>query len=1362
MEKVVQLNKGINLNRSFEEQPEGTYRYAQNAVIEEDNGQFSLTTERGKVLQYTFNFSDEEDSGYIVIGSQEVDDNNTVLFLTNDVAGEDIIAIHNDDGVTVLLKENMGFNFNHKIDCVYRLRKGCDRTIYFTDGYNPPRAINIDDITLYYNGATFLPKKLSLFQKGNLQANFNNIEEIEGGDIKPGSYNFALQYIDKDFNSFEFFLVSEPVNIYNDNSSKQYGNIEGSSSKKTFYQNFSNTNKAVQINLTNLDISFPYYRIAIIKSNTGLGVINEVGYSSLISTNNTTFIYSDDTKLFEGSLTEVQQFTNYIATAKHIDTVDNILLLANTTGPDINFGILQKYATKIKVEFTTQSRNIDNIGDIGAITGYGSKRSNIKTDEVSYQFGELYALGIVYVFEDGYESPVYHIPGQSATSTANLSDDNELQTTYQSKGSCGDYWGLDFEGNAILGENVRHHRLPTRQEFGNDLYYTSNGKDYTDFAYLNFTNIQMPTVFEAPTVLGYYIVQAKREDADKLIIDSAILIPTIKSVDEDYISHHVLNNAETGLDKYSERVFAIINPSYKFENKAYSNFNIKHEGYYTIVGNSWLESNTIQDVQAGTSYNPEFHKRRDRDSDGFSLRTLVRDNVLSYSRATTLLNLSTSEVFYLNALESRTIDSGKQVFNLSSDNKIGFIHLDADLSHTALAGKYPYVLLTKPILNQYSDFETRPYYRVNKTINSAVNGSVNNYVSKHGDSFISSMTYSSSVFNDIRVDETRRLKKGVFNYIIAGWSIIAGAMLIALSVVTAGLTALPGVALMSFGVSQLASGISKSNAARVYGDLHDNHLKETISDADISSAFTSLMQDDDGDTDDEIQWFMDILSNVYFESEVNIGLRLGTSLGGTDFLPSPKTRNRGQNTNHLVDKLTVLDQDKTEGRAYLGFCRAEIYEINPDFNRWEREKSHFPLDNTFDFCGTCQEKFPHRIWKSNQSFDEEAFDNFRVFAPNNYKDISGEGGEITDVFIMSNSIFIHTEKILWQQPQNFQERVTSEILSFVGTGEYFNIPPRRMVDAEGFSAGLKINHKWTNVKTPYGVLFLSYGENKWYQFNGAKLKSITDSSMYFKFTELLAEDEESYLYHSAYDREFERVVLTKFGVSTQNNQWSISYNLKLGAITSFHSHIPNFYFSTRQGFYSTQGQSINDFSVIYKHNIPHTYLNLNGVQEDFVIDLICTANPTNNVTWEDLQIYSNTETYNVANQGYVKTQVTFDKIQFYTKSQYSGLLTLVLKEIENYYNTYNISYPEVLCSNSENIWKVNMIRDYVTNYNLPIITNTEVTTLLNENTVDFDKNWGDIQLIRDKYLGIRLTFNTFTDTKLSLNLVKLSFTPSKR
>ena len=157
------------------------------------------------------------------------------------------------------------------------------------------------------------------------------------------------------------------------------------------------------------------------------------------------------------------------------------------------------------------------------------------------------------------------------------------------------------------------------------------------------------------------------------------------------------------------------------------------------------------------------------------------------------------------------------------------------------------------------------------------------------------------------------------------------------------------------------------------------------------------------------------------------------------------------------------------------------------------QKKYFHLPLEYDCCAECNEKFPHRVRYSEQSFSEELADNYKVFLSNNYKDIEGETGVIK-LFKINENLFILTEEALWKLPANYQEKTTSEFTTYIGTGDFFAIPPRKILDSKtGQSAGTQ--HKWSVVKTPHGVFYISENQNTVYQFNGESITPISDYSL---------------------------------------------------------------------------------------------------------------------------------------------------------------------------------------------------------------------------------------------------------------------------
>ncbi len=676
---------------------------------------------------------------------------------------------------------------------------------------------------------------------------------------------------------------------------------------------------------------------------------------------------------------------------------------------------------------------------------------------------------------------------------------------------------------------------------------------------IKFDNIEMPPedILAGEKVVGYYIVRNERTEEHKTILDSAVLTPLIKENGDngneiEFVAHgHLAPNTTNVQDD----AFALIHPEHRFNQQEYPNVSeILREGTF-VLKNKTLGSKIIEDAQEGTSYDSEAHKKDESDSDGFELQCLNRNHTTTYESKGEVLAAQgeVKDVFYLDTLFENSItdidDKRISVYNLSSDNKIGIVQLN---KRESFVGEIPYVVLKSGVKTSYSSFRVLPYYKETANpIYFSEGEETSSTILFNGDSYISPMNYMSSMYHSIRLRD-RDEKSGFLNFLVGALAVIAGA---ALLIFSAGTATAPAIALIGFGVSQIATGLQTEQLSRVYQELYEQGLKDTVNDSDTSSVFGG------NPSDDRIRWFHDSLTDLWFESSVNVNWRMGSSIGLTSFLTSPSGYNQEETLQYCTDKVTFANPENDGGRQYQGFAAAEIYELNPDYARREKEKQFSHLGIEYDCCSNCREDFPHRSHFSEQSFQEELTDNYRTFLPNNYRDLEGERGEITDIFRFQNNLYIHTEEALWHLPQNIQERVTDDIVSFIGTGDFFNIPPRLIVDdSNGHSAGTK--HKWSTIKTPHGVFFISELEGVVYQFNGKQLIPISNRGNYNWFKNNLelqqnktyrTLNQEEYPHDnnpsnplgtgfiSTYDSRKERLIFTKKDFVLNNPEFSEDY-----------------------------------------------------------------------------------------------------------------------------------------------------------------------------------------------------------------------------
>jgi len=1320
--------KGLHLDSSPGDQPKDTYRFALNAVNETELGDFAFIGN-----EESNDICDSIPTDYIPLGKVYIGNNETIVFLvrSDETASEIGILDNNCNYVTHVndidspVEDKLNFKVAHQIQATYRLRRGCERTIYFTDDYNKPRYFNFDKPEDYKNeDDTWSARKFNLFKDYNSIPSFEEVEVMDsGGVLEPGSYNIAVQYLDEGLNPTEWITTSPVVNVYNDLSTEDYLNIRGSINSDVDYEDFPATSKAIRVVLDDLDTSFTFYRLAFIGSTGGTGFVTGVEYSEVIPVDKNFFIYTGANAASTGTEEEIAFFNEIIYRAQSIEQIENRLLLGNTQGKQVNWCLLQRYASRIKADCITKKVILNSQHDPANPKNPAMQFGDMITGGLGYMPGELYSFGIVYVFDDGSLSPVFHIPGKNPNvdpttvyspgtnvypmnNTRNASKNN----IYIDNDSCvsNNYWGLDSEGEPLQNAPVRHHRFPFRTELNkplvqqegdatqnqftywriritadgtivlpedcpidpdtgeptlcappfvvkltytvdgieedlsivldpaqlsnpvnenlySNLYTSSNivvtkieesddgitytevppgetspkGLQYateivdaeftteskiysTEIFGIKFSGIDTPSLEDTngAKIIGYYIVRNERTENEKTILDGAVLTPSL--INDKYISHGLLQ-PEISQDKIQKNMFGLIYPEHKFNNKEYSVYDyIRQEGNYSIIKRDKSKIR-FNDVLDGSSYDADAHKGGNDDGhkadgtpnsrgyDGWCLATIVRDNYTEFDLRNTF-NIDASNVedtFYLKATESRNIDGGaKTYYNVSSDNRVGVVHLKNEPINT-VTENLPYVVLGRDLSDPYSNFRLLPYYK-----NSVNMQSGDTAIVFGGDSYVSPMRYVNTVFWENRPAK-RAGKSSVWNYIAGGLLVVVGAVL---SFFTAGASTIvigAGVSLIGAGALFISSGLERDAMVKAYDEAYNKGLRETSLDTWVQSEYGKGRpghEGGSGPSDDEIQWIGDCLTDIWFDTSVNTHLRHGMISDVPTFLDAPGMYESGNNDpkviweffdlwyeradsrypvsrleQHLANKLTMYDSSRNDNRLYLGAALGEYYKVNPDYHRYNKQKLYYHLPLEYDCCTDCMEDFPHRIHYSEQSFQEELTDNYRVFLPNNYRDIEGETGEIKNLFKIGNDLFIHTLEGLWQMPRSYQERVTDQIVSFIGTGSYFEIPPQKVVDDDtGSSAG--IQHKWSAIKTPLGYFFVCENQRKIYQFDGRKLRAISNQGLSNWFKEnigLIVDQQyynttgEEYIYAdnpsnlfgsgfiSTYDTKKERVIFTK-------------------------------------------------------------------------------------------------------------------------------------------------------------------------------------------------------------------------------------------
>ena len=143
-----QLLKGLVTDTNKTNQPKGTYSYALNTVNETAEGDvYYRSNEKGNI-KCASTYIPTLGKNFIPIGHINLTKDEVILFLASEDGSNSVIALYKQpcELQVILAEPCLNFSTKHQIKGVWRLRKGCDRVIYFVDGNNPDRCINIDDI----------------------------------------------------------------------------------------------------------------------------------------------------------------------------------------------------------------------------------------------------------------------------------------------------------------------------------------------------------------------------------------------------------------------------------------------------------------------------------------------------------------------------------------------------------------------------------------------------------------------------------------------------------------------------------------------------------------------------------------------------------------------------------------------------------------------------------------------------------------------------------------------------------------------------------------------------------------------------------------------------------------------------------------------------------------------------------------------------------------------------------------------------------------------------------------------------------------------------------------------------------------
>lgn len=523
------LSNGMNKDLDSLIVPEGTYTHARNAVNNSHSGQMvGLMTEPSNLNCLNL--------PYTIIGCIPLDNNEWAIFSTDNSNSE--IGIFNESTTEYYKVVNdpcLNFNTNNLITGAFRSTYNCSRRIYWDDGLNPSRFLDLNDIPFRYT---------TINKDGCIIKNYTNrldceklrivphvsIPKLElsksksSGTLPNGTYQVAVAYTINQIKVTDYVMLSNLQTLFNHNG------VGG----------------ALELSISNADTeSFDEFELVIIYTSNGQTVAKRLGVYSTFQ--NVVYIESIDPTLPTVPLSAILLRSPAYEKSDAMYNVNNYLLRVGVyTKPHFNY---QPQANKIEARWVSVRYPAD----------YYKRGGN----KVGYMRDENYVFFIRWVYNTGERSASYVIPGRAPmdrdmdildgvdTKIENESDlvpyrwRVENTATLESieeellddggvkiaEGKMGYYESTEIYPNdkpniwgELCGKPIRLHKFPDNSLAPQTNHFTDGG-EYIIVMGVKFLNITHPLDNDGnpiESIVGYEILRGTR-DGHKSIIAKGLI-----------------------------------------------------------------------------------------------------------------------------------------------------------------------------------------------------------------------------------------------------------------------------------------------------------------------------------------------------------------------------------------------------------------------------------------------------------------------------------------------------------------------------------------------------------------------------------------------------------------------------------------------------------------------------------------------------------------------------------------------------------------------------------------------------------------------------------------------------------------------
>ena len=388
---------GLNMDQTLNQIKPGTLTYALNAALENfDANSVNYQNEPGNELCVSF------PKGFTLIGTHFIGEQNKhIFFITNPNTGDSHIGyMDNNDCIYHILVDAkcLNFNINNPIQKTVHRITNCTTEIYWTDGLNPRRYLDINNVPYIPASNSNLCDPIFTDQVDcnqlKIQPNFSIplltiADVITGGELKAGTVQFAIQYCDAAGNAFtSYYSITNPTPIVDPFIT-------------TVNYNYT-VGKSVVIDIKDLDISgqYQYYNLAVITTVNAITSVQLVGTYFIENSTDQVIYTGQNVDNIRLTIIDIFEKYPYYDIAQDVTAVQDILVWDNLTSIDrINY---QSIASQITLQWQTYR--------IPANENYADELN--ATNLRGYLRDEVYAFEIVFLLKNGKQTDGFHIPGR--------------------------------------------------------------------------------------------------------------------------------------------------------------------------------------------------------------------------------------------------------------------------------------------------------------------------------------------------------------------------------------------------------------------------------------------------------------------------------------------------------------------------------------------------------------------------------------------------------------------------------------------------------------------------------------------------------------------------------------------------------------------------------------------------------------------------------------------------------------------------------------------------------------------------------------------------------------------------------------